>query len=131
MVEISISDGIMADKTHYRTLLTNGYRRIEMRKYLSLIGVLLVLVVFHLMPNVEALVLESDELLFYVSRALLLGMNFDFGGGDGLESYPSLSVQGSSGVFYWLYGYWRAVVANGGGYLWLSIDFWASKQSLF
>ena len=71
-----------------------------MRKYLSLIGVLLVLVVFHLMPNVEALVLESDELLFYVSRALLLGMNFDFGGGDGLESYPSLSVHGSSGVFF-------------------------------
>ena len=71
-----------------------------MRKYLSLIGVLLVLVVFHLMPNVEALVLESDELLFYVSPALLLGMNFDFGGGDGLESYPSLSVQGSSGVFF-------------------------------
>ena len=96
-----------------------------MGKYLSLVGVLLLLVGFHLMPNAEA------QILPYVSPALLLGMNFDFGGGDGLESYPSLSVQGSSGVFYWLYGCWRAVVANGGGYLWLSIDFWASKQSLF
>ena len=89
-------------------------------------------VVFHLMPNVEALVLESDGLIFYVSPALLLGMNFDFGGGDGLESYPSLSVQGSSGVFFTgLIDCWRAVVANGGGYLWLSINFWTSKQSLF
>ena len=79
-----------------------------MRKYLSLIGVLLVLVVFHLMPNAEAQVLELDSgllyvspaLLLYVSPALLLGINFDFGGGDGLEFYPSLSVQGTGGMVF-------------------------------
>ena len=58
-----------------------------MRKYLSLIGVLLVLVVFHLGPKVEA---EMDP---YVSPALLLGMDYDFGGDDGLELYPFLSAQ--------------------------------------
>jgi len=71
-----------------------------MRKYLSLIGVLLVLVVFHLMPNAEAQVLELDSGLLYVSPALLLGINFDFGGGDGLEFYPSLSVQGTGGMVF-------------------------------
>ena len=65
-----------------------------MRKYLSLIGVLLVLVVFHLMPNAEAQVLELDSGLLYVSPALLLGINFDFGGDDGLEFYPSLQDKG-------------------------------------
>ena len=64
-----------------------------MRKYLSLIGVLLVLVGFHLMPNAEAQVVELDSGLLYASPALLLGINFDFGGGDGLEFYPSLSAQ--------------------------------------
>ena len=59
-----------------------------MRKYLSLVGVLLVLVGFHLMPNAEAQY-EAP----YVSPALLLGMNFDFSGDGGLESYPSLSAQ--------------------------------------
>ena len=59
-----------------------------MRKYLSLVGVLLVLVGFHLMPNAEAQY-EAP----YVSPALLLGMNFDSSGDDGLESYPSLSTQ--------------------------------------
>ena len=65
-----------------------------MRKYLSLIGVLLVLVVFHLLPNAEAQVLELDSGLLYVSPALLLGINFDFGGDDGLEFYPSLQDKG-------------------------------------
>ena len=64
-----------------------------MRRHLSLIGVLLVLVVFHLMPNAEAQVVELDSGLLYASPALLLGINFDFGGGDGLEFYPSLSAQ--------------------------------------
>ena len=57
-----------------------------MRKYLSLIGVLLVLVAFHLMPKAEA----QEP---YVSPALLWGMNFDFSGDSGLEFYPSLSAQ--------------------------------------
>ncbi len=56
-----------------------------MSKYLSWIGVLLVLVGFHLMPNAEA-----QEI--YVSPAILLGMNFDFSGDSGLEFYPSLSA---------------------------------------
>jgi len=63
-----------------------------MRKYLSLIGVLLVLVGFHLMPKAEA----QEP---YVSPALLLGINFDFSGDDGLEFYPSLSIQVSAGVY--------------------------------
>ena len=62
-----------------------------MRKYLSLIGVLLVLVGFHLMPKAEA----QEP---YVSPALLLGMNFDSSGDDGRESYPSLSAQVTSGI---------------------------------
>ena len=57
-----------------------------MRKHLSLIGVLLVLVGFHLMSNAEA----QEP---YVSPAILLGMNFDFSGNSGLEFYPSLSAQ--------------------------------------
>ena len=62
-----------------------------MRKYWSLIGVLLVLVVFHLDPNAEAQ-------MPYVSPALLLGINFDSSGDDGLEFYPSLSAQVTVGV---------------------------------
>jgi len=64
-----------------------------MRKHLSLIGVLLVLVVFHLGPNAEAQVLP------YVSPAVLMGMNFDFSGDGGLEFYPSLSAQVVAGGF--------------------------------
>ena len=63
-----------------------------MSKYLSWIGVLLVLVGFHLMSNAEA----QEP---YVSPALLLGMNFDFSGDGGLEFYPSLSAQVSAGVY--------------------------------
>ena len=62
-----------------------------MSKYLSWIGVLLVLVGFHLMPNAEA-----QEI--YVSPAILLGMNFDFSGNSGLEFYPSLSAQVTGGI---------------------------------
>ena len=69
-----------------------------MSKYLSWIGVLLVLVVFHLMPNAEAQVVELDSGLLYASPALLLGINFDFGGGDELEFYPSLSAQVAGGM---------------------------------
>ena len=65
-----------------------------MRKYLSLISVLLVLVVFHLGPNAEAQILPS------VSPALLLGMNFDFSGDGGLEFYPSLSAQVTGGMVF-------------------------------
>ena len=63
-----------------------------MGKYLSLVGVLLLLVGFHLMPNAEA------QILPYVSPALLLGMNFDFSGDGGLEFYPSLSAQVTGGI---------------------------------
>ena len=73
---------------------------LKMRKYLSLIGVLLVLVVFHLGPNAEAQVVELDSGLLYASPALLLGINFDFGGGDGLEFYPSLSAQVTGGMVF-------------------------------
>ena len=66
-----------------------------MRKHLSLIGVLLVLVVFHLGPNAEA---QIDDGYFYVSPAVLMGMNFDFSGDSGLEFYPSLSVQVTGGI---------------------------------
>ena len=62
-----------------------------MRRHLSLIGVLLVLVIFHLGPNAEAQ-------YPYVSPALLLGMNFDFSGDSGLEFYPSLSAQVTGGI---------------------------------
>ena len=62
-----------------------------MRKYWSLIGVLLVLVAFNLGPKAEAL--DRAYETPYVSPALLLGMNFDFSGDDGLEFYPSLSAQ--------------------------------------
>ena len=62
-----------------------------MSKYLSWIGVLLVLVGFHLMPNAEA-----QEI--YVSPAILLGMNFDFSADSGLEFYPSLSAQVTGGI---------------------------------
>ena len=67
-----------------------------MRKHLSLIGVLLALVVFHLGPNAEAQ-LELGDGYLYASPALLLGINFDFGGGSGLEFYPSLSAQVTGG----------------------------------
>ena len=73
---------------------------LSMRKYLSLIGVLLVLVGFHLMPNAEAQVVELDSGLLYASPVLLLGINFDFGGGDGLEFYPSLSAQVTGGMVF-------------------------------
>ena len=63
-----------------------------MGKYLSLVGVLLVLVGFHLVPKAEA----QEP---YVSPALLLGINFDSSGDDGLEFYPSLSAQVTVGVF--------------------------------
>jgi len=66
-----------------------------MRKHLSLIGVLLVLVVFHLGPNAEA---QIDDGYFYVSPAVLMGINFDFSGDSGLEFYPSLSVQVTGGI---------------------------------
>ena len=46
-----------------------------MRRYLSLIGGLLVFIGFHLMPKAEA----QEP---YVSPALLLGINFDFSGDD-------------------------------------------------
>ena len=69
-----------------------------MRKYLSLIGVLLVLVVFHLGPNAEAQVVELDSGLLYASPALLLGINFDYSGDNGLETYPSLSTQVTAGI---------------------------------
>ena len=62
-----------------------------MGKYLSLVGVLLVLVGFHLVPKAEA----QEP---YVSPALLLGINFDSSGDDGLEFYPSLSAQVTVGV---------------------------------
>ena len=68
-----------------------------MRKHLSLIGVLLVLVVFHLSPKAEAQ-LELGDGYLYASPALLLGRNFDFGGGGGLEFYPSLSAQVTGGI---------------------------------
>ena len=76
-----------------------------MRKYLSLIGVLLVLVVFHLGPNAEAQ-LELGDGYLYASPALLLGMNFDFGGGGGLELYPSLSAQVTGGYAIEAYSSW-------------------------
>jgi len=67
-----------------------------MRKHLSLISVLLVLVVFYLGSNAEAQ-LELGDGYLYASPALLLGMNFDSSGDDGLESYPSLSAQVTGG----------------------------------
>ena len=48
------------------------------------------LVIFHLGPKAEVH-------CSYVSPALLLGINFDFSGDDGLEFYPSLSVQAAGG----------------------------------
>ena len=68
-----------------------------MRKYLSLIGVLLVLVVFHLGLKAEAQIVELDDGLLYASPALMLGINFDFSGDGGLEFYPSLSAQVTGG----------------------------------
>ena len=75
-------------------------RRIEMGKYLSLIGILLVLIGFHLGPNAEAQVVELDDGLLYASPALILGINFDFSGDDGLEFYPSLSAQVTGGMVF-------------------------------
>ena len=66
-----------------------------MRRHLSLIGVLLVLVVLHLGPNAEA---QIDDGYFYVSPAVMMGMNFDFSGDSGLEFYPSLSAQVTGGI---------------------------------
>jgi len=66
-----------------------------MRKHLSLVAVLLVLVVFHLGPKAEA---QIDDGYFYVSPAVLMGMNFDFSGDSGLEFYPSLSAQVTGGI---------------------------------
>ena len=62
-----------------------------MRNHLSVIGVLLVLVGFNLIPQAEAQIL-------YISLALLLGVNFDFGVDSGLEIYPSLSAQVTGGI---------------------------------
>ena len=62
-----------------------------MRKHLSLIGILLVLVGFNLIPQAEAQIP-------YVSPALLLGINFDYSGDNGLETYPSLSTQVTAGI---------------------------------
>ena len=76
-----------------------------MRKYLSLIGVLLVLVGFHLMPKAEA----QEP---YVSPALLLGINFDFSGDSGLEFYPSLSAQVTGGIAIDDYSSWSMVGAT-------------------
>ena len=66
-----------------------------MRRHLSLIGVLLVLVAFHLGPKAEA---QIDDGYFYVSPAVMMGMNFDFSGDSGLEFYPSLSAQVTGGI---------------------------------
>ena len=68
-----------------------------MRKHLSLIGVLLALVVFHLGPNAEAQ-LELGDGYLYASPALLLGINFDYSGDNRLETYPSLSTQVTGGI---------------------------------
>jgi len=81
-----------------------------MRKHLSLIGVLLVLVVFHLSPKAEAQ-LELGDGYLYASPALLLGINFDFGGGGGLEFYPSLSAQVTGGIAIDDYSSWSMVGA--------------------
>ena len=62
-----------------------------MRKNLSLIGILLVLAGFNLIPQAEAQIP-------YVSPALLLGINFDYSGDNGLEAYPSLSTQVTAGI---------------------------------
>lgn len=62
-----------------------------MRKHLSLIGILLVLVGFNLIPQAEAQIP-------YVSPVLLLGINFDYSGDNGLETYPSLSTQVTAGI---------------------------------
>ena len=77
-----------------------------MRKHLSLIGVLLVLVAFYLGAKAEA------EVLPYVSPTLLLGINFDFGGGGGLEFYPSLSAQVTGGIAIDDYSSWSMVGAT-------------------
>ena len=66
-----------------------------MRRHLSLIGALLVLVVFHLGPKAAA---QIDDGYFYVSPAVMMGMNFDFSGDSGLEFYPSLSAQVTGGI---------------------------------
>jgi len=94
-----------------------------MRKHLSLVGVLLVLVVFHLAPKAEA---QIDDGYFYVSPAVLMGMNFDFSGDSELEFYPSLSAQVTGGIaihdFNFDVGFTYLV---GGG-----IEFGPSKQPL-
>jgi len=68
-----------------------------MSKYLSWIGVLLVLVVFHLGSKAEAQIVELDDGFLYASPTLMLGINFDFSGDGGLEFYPSLSAQVTGG----------------------------------
>jgi len=81
-----------------------------MSKYLSLIGVLLVLVVFHLSSKAEAQIVELD---------------------DGLEFYPSLSAQVTGG--YAMHDFSSGVGFTylvGGGYSWLPIEFGPSKQPL-
>jgi len=102
-----------------------------MRKYLSLIGVLLVLVVFHLSSKAEAQIVELDDGLLYASPTLMLGMNFDSSGDDGLEFYPSLSAQVTGG--YAMHDFSSGVGFTylvGGGYSWLPIEFGPSKQPL-
>ena len=95
-----------------------------MRKHLSLIGVLLVLIVFHLGPNAEAQVLP------YVSPAVMMGMNFDFSGDGGLEFYPSLSAQVTGGIAIDDYSIVMGGLVIWGSYYWLSVEFGASKQYL-
>ena len=82
-----------------------------MRKHLSLIGVLLALVVFHLGPNAEAQ-LELGDGYLYASPGLLLGINFDFVGCSGLEFYPSLSAQVTGGIAIDDYSSWSIVGAT-------------------
>ena len=62
-----------------------------MRKYLSVIGVLLVLVVFNLGPKAEVQVFP------YVSPALLLGINLTIAQ-MWTEAYLSLSAQVAAGI---------------------------------
>ena len=92
-----------------------------MRKHLSLIGVLLVLVVFHLGPKVEA---EMDP---YVSPALLLGMTYDFGGDDGLELYPFLSAQVTGGMVFDEVLWGNSTAGATLGYQWS----WAHPNNLY
>ena len=41
---------------------------------------------------------QAEAQILYISLALLLGVNFDFGVDSGLEIYPSLSAQVTGGI---------------------------------